>query len=152
VDQDDADRRGQRGQCPAYRVAAGGPTLDHLHRRARVVAEEPLHGLDLALGRSDHHELDAAGRQSPHGVREHRLAGQGEQRLRRTGTEPLAPARGRHDRGHRRLGPGHNGSEAGLANTIRPFAVVSTLVTRTEDSAPIPARDRSATTIVPSSR
>ncbi len=99
---------------------------------------------------SDHDQVDRAGREGAHRVHQHRLAAQQVHRLGAGGAEALAET-GRRDDG-RDDRCGHADSAAGLANTIRPLAVVSTLVTRTRLSWPMSSRDRSATTMVPSSR
>ena len=84
-------------------------------------------------------------------MHEQRRAAEQAQRLGVPDPEPLAATGRRHDGRDDRCRV-TAASAAGLANTIRPLAVVSTLVTRTCASRPIRSRARSTTTIVPSSR
>ena len=97
--------------------------------------------------------------QRPHRVDQHRHPAHRPEGLRVARAEPLAATGCDDERGG--LGTGRcvvaggvhaSSSELGRAKTIRPFAVVSTLVTRTDSSWPTEERACSTTTIVPSSR
>ena len=135
-----------------------GAARHHVQRGPGVmVGQQRPHGDDLVGWRRHDDEVDQARRrQVAHGVHEQRHSAEQPQRLGRPGSEPLAAPGRRHDRRHL-LGAvprpaGHVVTPTGCANTMRPLAVVSTLVTTTVSSLPTESRARSTTIIVPSSR
>ena len=158
MDEHDLDRCGQHGEAAADRRGAGRAALDDAQVGAGVRAVERRGDLvDQPGRRCHHHQVDPTGGQGADRVGQHRPPAERQEGLRLAAAEAFAAA-GRRDHGgddraaHVVVTGGHSGSATGFANTIRPFAVVSTLVTRSATSPPIPSRDRSATTIVPSSR
>ena len=158
VDEDDTDRVGQRRQRRAHRLRPGSPARHDVQRRAGVVVgQQRAYGGHLVGRRGHDHEVDQAGcRQVAHGVHEQRHSAEQPERFGGARTEPFATPGRWHDGGHllgavsRRCA--HVATATGCANTMRPLAVVSTLVTTTVSSLPTDPLARSTTIIVPSSR
>ena len=140
--QHDVDVVGQHGQSQAHRLLPG-LTPGH-DVQLGLAGHRVQQGADTSLfaGRcGDDDDVDRASlRERPDGVGQQRLTGELAQSLGLTGPEPLTAAGSRDDGGrpHRAGSTSclfmETGSPTGRANTKRPLAVVSTLVTWTSSS------------------
>jgi hypothetical protein len=98
VNQHDVHVLGQGDQRPSDGLLTGVPAGDHHHvGTERLAGEHRLHAVRTVLrGRDNDNVNNAAGRQGPHGMHEHRDSPEWSQRLGHARTQTLAATGGRN--------------------------------------------------------